>query len=492
MSIKNCITICAISVLAPLSVFANAVCADVFNQKTNVKNQIKKVEDIATFNPLGNSDLEAQMDNNYSSPNIEAYRLYNQLKNAYPALAQSSMNFAIMDILKDESLSSFHDMLKEIFSELTQTQHENIMTSFKNKTNEKVSKIMSKFNADKRLKILDQRKITKTDMMRALGHMTFDESVDALIGSGGINRISSDSLVGRYLKAAKDAGYDVTTFVGEFQKGPGYQGRGGKKLYVSVDRNTGQFLEQVIGANPHLLMHNHTSGQGTLQMYHSAQSITYARYDYQSSLNSVWAGSIIPVIPLSSTEASQVKNYFTLGSFDYKYAKYPWGFKKRDEQTQEMQEYCRSGGYSSCTHWIGEMPLGDKLVDNYSVPGYVDAYSDATDTTRGLRTKAVGEFNVFNSNSSTESIGTESRTHRLARMVWLQGKGREQLWSVVGDKKAEGLDRGEWANPGWVLYNFLTRTTQQRVPVVFVVRNSATAPLDQAILDQMTSFISPY
>ncbi len=480
-------------VLVSVQSLAASRCTDVFNE-----NSATAANEILSYNPLGDSDLDAQVRAKYISHNVAAYKIYKKIIESYPELNGTPLHNGILSVLKDESLSSFHIVLSKIFAHIHKSKPANIITEFKNKVHEEIVKYMPEDKAKLRVRLLNRTKITKEVMMNALGRMTFQESLEALIGTGGIRNLQGDSLVSRYIEAARQQGIKIDTHVGTFSKGPNYRGRGGEKLFISVDKRTAPILEKIISDNPHLLMHNHDSGQGTLEMRHHGQSITYAKYDSKADFSSAFqwdedgSNSIIPVVPLSSTEASQAINYFTLGSLDNKYAKYPWGLKKRDEQTQEMQEYCRTGGYSSCTHWIGEMPLGDKLVDTYSVPGYVDQYSDYADQTRGLRTKPVGEYNVFNSHSSIEEIGTKSRVHRLARMVWLQLKGREQLWSVVGDKKAEGLDRGEWANPGWVLYNFLTRSTQERVPVVFIFREDASRPLGKTTLDRMKDEISPY
>lgn len=358
---------------------------------------------------------------------------------------------------------------------------------------------MSLAKAHERVQILNQDKITIKKLKQVLGEMTFEESLEALVGTGGIKNLQGDSLIKRYLDANKEKGYEISTFVGRFKKGPGYSGRGDEKLFISVDPRAASLLEEIISDNPHLLMHTHTPHQGTLSMKHRGLIIAYAGQLYEpSTMNDLGVGSILPVIPLSSVESSNTINYFDLGRIRNKYAKYPWGFRNIDEQNGVDEAYCRTGGYNSCTHWVGEMPIGEKFVSEYSMPGYVgdDPYYNPlgdNDRSQELRTKEVGKFNVFKSpNGYQNEIGTKERQDRLARIVWTHGVGREQLWSMVGDRNAEGLAKGEWANPGWVLYSFLTRTTQDRVPVVFLFREFATEPLDQNTIDEFTTKISPH
>ena len=144
------------------------------------------------------------------------------------------------------------------------------------------------------------------------------------------------------------------------------------------------------------------------------------------------------------------------------------------------------------------MSLGDKFVDEYSLPGHVgdDVYghdlNDTDDRASALRQAKVGTYDRFVNRSYGETlIGTETRVDRLTRIVWTQKLGREQLWSVVGDQGAQGLSKGEWANPGWVLYSFLTRSTQNRVPVVLIGTSDASVQMDRVALDSTTSSIYP-
>ncbi len=451
--------------------------------------------------------LEKLVEKGYDSPHVKAYSQVKALTENQPQFLENSFVIqGLSEVLVDESLSTFHELISRVLGKMNlpaNSSSSNLMTKFKTALKAELKKIMSADSASQRVNLLSENHINKEKMLRILGHMTAEESLVALVGPTGIHNLTGDSLVKRYLDLALAKGITVSTFVGTFKQGPNHKRRGEEKLFVSVDRNTISSLEKVIGANPHLFMHQHTPNQGTLYMRYKGRMNSYARYgsetkfdmsprgmhDYNNSVN-----TIIPAMVLSGVEASNVNNYFQLGALENKFAKYPWGFKYKDRSTKEIESYCKAGGYSSCTHWIGEMPVGEKLVDSYSVPGQADEHAYGSgDTSKELRTQDVGKYNYFTSNSVTEAIGNTKRPHRLARLVWLEGQGHEQLWSVVGDKNARALSKGEWANPGWVLYSFLSRTKQDRVPVVFIIREDSQAPLNEAELDRIAArAISPY
>lgn len=493
--------------LTATATMAAVKCESLFNRaaKVQYKSSTELIEEQKEqVNVLKKASLEKQLLAGYSSRNVEAYAAYKGFLSKYPEIAANKkLNKAVMELLSDESLSSFHVILKSSLEKVTAPEGSSetvVIFRLKQKIYSEIVKFMSKADAKARVELLTKETATKEDMMQILGKMTAEESLTALVGKNGIRDLTEDSLIKRYLDAAAKKGMDVSTFLGQFKKGPRYKGQGEEKLYIPFDPKTAPLLEKVIGANPHLLMHNHSPQQGTLYMRYEGHSNSYASVGMTTSFRENPVGSILPVLTLSSIEASNVKNYFDLGSLEQKFAKYPWGFKQINKETKEKTEYCATGGYGSCTHWIGEMPIGENKVDKYSMPGQIgdDQYGHGHNEAvvegdvKKLRTSDVGEYNAFVSRTDVERIGNTKRQHRLARMVWTQGLGHEQLWSVVGDKNAVGLSRGEWANPGWVLYNFLTRTTEQRVPVVFVKVLDIKAPFNQETLNELRSQIDPH
>lgn len=454
-------------------------------------------------------DLAAQARASYSSPNIKAYKRVVELRAKFPEIKlQTKLNEAMDKLLLDESLSTFHETLRSIVNQ-TMKLHQRTRGSTEKASSEQLLKAMIEVTtvelgrfmpysqARERALLLKDPKMNKGLLMRALGQMTAKESLEAMIGPNGIRNVSTDSLVGRYLSEAKKLGSEVSSYVGRFKRGPGYKGRGPEKLFITVDGKSLPLLNSLFAKNPHMLIHHHEDSQGTLQMYHNGKFADYASYSGRAMNIELRGNMILPIMVLSSVEASHTKNYFDLGSLERPRAQYPWALKQISED--EVRSYCRVGGYSSCTHWVGEMPIGEKLVAEYTFPGRgSDPYSDYDSThdplaknQRNPRTGTIGDYNAFVSFTTTYKIGYKSRTDRLTRLVWGENQGREQLWSMLGPEGYEALTKGELANPGWVLYTLLSRATTERVPVVFVFRDFEYGNLNQNEVDELKNTISP-
>ena len=153
---------------------------------------------------------------------------------------------------------------------------------------------------------------------------------------------------------------------------------------------------------------------------------------------------------LSTREGSRAAQYFRLGATEQQTALTPWN----------LPGYCATGGYSSCTHWVGNIPLGDRMVWEYKFPGYVDTYaSNRVPPTADPRVQVLAPYDSANP---------------LARRVW-KVPGNEQLADALG-LQAANL-RGEFANPGWVAHSLTGSASVDRVPVVFLVVPDARAAI---------------
>lgn len=496
--IKNTLTLtilAATTIAAAPTPSAAKTCLDLFVGETGL-----------TIPP---GDLAEQARASYSSPNIKAYKMVVQLRAKFPEIKlQPKLNEAIDKLLLDESLSTFHDTLRSIVTQTLKlhqrtrsssdkTSSEELLKAMIEVTTVELGRFMPYSQARERALLLKDSNMNKGLLMRALGQMTAKESLEAMIGPNGIRNVSADSLVGRYLSEAKKLGSEVSSYVGRFRRGPGYKDRGPEKLFITVDGKSLPLLNSLFAKNPHMLIHHHDESQGTLEMYHNGKFTHYAAYSGRPTNIRLMGNMILPMMVLSSVEASNAKNYFDLGSLERPRAQYPWALKQIKED--EVRSYCRVGGYSSCTHWVGEMPIGEKLVTEYTFPGRgSDPYSDPDSTRDPLaknqrtpRTGAIGDYNSFVSYTTTYKIGYKSRTDRLTRLVWGENQGREQLWSMLGPEGYEALTKGELANPGWVLYTLLSRATTERVPVVFVFRDFEYGKLDQSEVDELRRSINP-
>lgn len=479
--------------VAPSTVFANGsyACIDAF--KTPSLRSI----------PVPTISVAEQAQSGYESDAVNAYKRYSKAETIFAAAALP-IEDAALDLLNDEELSTFHRSFATVLRAVSISKAVREASSSEAKKKAIIglfqsysARFMSPEKAKERANTLNDAKITKAKLMKALGQLSQVESLELLIGSNGINSVSTESLIGRYLAAAKKVkGAPVATLVSGFSLSPESTMRGDERLFISVDAQTVGIADKLVASNTNYMLHNHERSQGTLSMLFDGQQISYSRFDNKGGIHA-YRNTIAPVIALSSLESSYTLNYFTLGKINYKYPKYPWALVKKGETGSEPDSrYCRFGGYASCTHWIGEMPIGEKFVSEYAFPGNngddpysTDAGARIEPNTADLRTAAVGTYTHFSYGGEEEAIGAETRTHRLTRMVWRGNKGHEQLWSLIGDKNARGLAAGEWANPGWVLYSFLARAKSDRVPVVFIFRDDATQPFTQADLDALKSSI---
>lgn len=447
-------------------------------------------------------DLKKQARAGYESESVAAYNELQLLLRAWPKLRSERKYLkAVDDLLRDEEMSAFAEILKETFETARDRELDYLaigrrdpMKGLIQATADVIAENMPTYEAaERRAKGLDNANLDKTKLMEIIG-VNQEDAVRGLVGLRGIDNITRESVVGEYLADAQRRGLNPQTLVGTFDSGPGKGGRGERRLFVSVDAATAELANTWFGVNRHYLAHKHDPHQGTLVMHHAGSNITYAGNHRDEARIISQVGSIVPLIVLSTSEASRTLNYFDLGNMtSSSRAKYPWSLK--DQSTGRKKNYCRPGGYTSCTHWVGEMPIGDRVVDTYSFPGQFDGSASQADPRAkdqaALRTGPIGTYTHFDKPyDRTEKIGSTTRVDRLTRMVWKEGKGNEQLWQMLDAKQS--LTEGEFANPGWVAYTLLGPAPMQRVPVVLIMRQDASQPLTQAEIDGLRSQISQY
>jgi hypothetical protein len=162
---------------------------------------------------------------------------------------------------------------------------------------------------------------------------------------------------------------------------------------------------------------------------------------------------LMPMMLMRSTEARRFAKYTWMTAdprFDgwHDVLKAPW----------KNENYCAVGGYACCTHWIGNIPIGDKLVSEYTFPANFEQPGD-----KSPRRSLLRKF--------TPAKGKED----LAE-VW-KVPGHEQLADVIGQH--ESNVQGAMASPGSVQMVFYARTKTERVPVVFWVTTDHRAPIPE-------------
>ena len=305
-------------------------------------------------------------------------------------------------------------------------------------------------------------------LKRAVGVKTLDE-VSLLVHGGDFRNPTPESLMGRYLEES-NAKKIIRGFPSDVEE---TSALGPEKLAVAISTSNGSGeLFQKYFYQPEFLYHYHTPSQGTLYFLHHGLNGNYARYTSAMDASRPSEGTILPMILLSSKEAERARLYFSLGMADQNLSKLPW----------EFSNYCAKGGYTSCTHWWGEMPLGEDLVDSYRFPGNADRWAGnaTSEAPQEAPLQAIdpNSENFLQKATISSNDGlvwkdtaarSAERVQALARSVW-KAPGNKQLWEMLGLR--DGLDAGELANPGWVARDMTGKTDASRVPIVFVYRAS--------------------
>jgi hypothetical protein len=276
------------------------------------------------------------------------------------------------------------------------------------------------------------------------GELSLEDLRLAFTGPNSL-KPSAESWLGQYIDRT-----GAQVLVRRFSKGLG-RALGDEKLVVAVSPQSFQDFLDLIAKRRHFLFHIHTPSQGTLALGFEGQFGHYA--NLSSPMRAPTMGTLMPGILLSSTESERARLYFQLGAGQRGGAALtPW----------TLEDYCATGGYSSCTHWFGNIPVGDKKVTEYSFPGFIDehASNSISSDKRVDKKPRVKKLRPY----STQ--GMDSGQADLLKRVW-KVPGNEQLADVLGLKRANLA--GEFANPGWVAHSLLGGTDLERIPVVFWV-----------------------
>jgi hypothetical protein len=370
---------------------------------------------------------------------------------------------AMTVILMDPEMSFFHKRISEVLSKFemsTQLSEEKLHQAFSELLKDRVPNSQ----IEERVGGLFKASVTADKyklLRRALGELDLQD-VQLLTHGGNPLHPTKESLLGQYLERT-----GAQSMIKKFPIAPGSTTLGPSKLVVAIDMNTFHIYKELF-ANENFYIHYHTPRQGTLMMSFEDKVGTY------SSLNNAFdnrvaqlEGTILPHILLKTTESQRLKQFTELASLSSATQR-PW----------EIKNYCKKGGYTSCTHWVGNIPIGDELVSQYKFPGNVDAYAG----------------NAIDQNPQISDLGDyvnnplNSRTNYLMSRVWRPKKGSMQLSEVLGPKELQANLDGEYANPGWVAYRLVGNVSIDRVPVIFRFVENSKAPMDA----DMDPIISAY
>ena len=258
---------------------------------------------------------------------------------------------------------------------------------------------------------------------RVLGVRTLSEVRERIIGES-IEKVSPDSLIGQYLKetGARSQIIRVPLVKGGAELGP-------PKLLVAVGPESFASLQKLLSTEHYLSVMGHAN------LLHRNQFWSYGGGP-SSALALPKAGTPLPLLLLSTTESERLHRYLVETTKEqtwYSALKQPW----------QLPGYCAKGGYSCCTHWIGNIPIGDKMVNEYKFPAY---------------DRPANEANI----KPLEAYVGGSET---LRKIW-KVPGHEQLASAIGLEENNLV--GEFASPGWVIQTLMGSGSTERVPVILV------------------------
>ncbi len=472
-------------------------------------------------------ELTARLNNDYASPNINAFQKLLQLQEQFPNLTTIDNGVLyknLVAILSKEEKSMDHKVISTVIENTLDnesTNETNLREQLKNNFIEALSNIYGPGLANK----VVSARFSKPDKLDTeFMDVNFKESSKGIIGDTRNLFSNSDqtatTLLEKFLLEARDAlgGKFPKMVKAKFAKDPDKpRKKGPERLYIAIDSRIAPLhAKYFLSNNPQVLTHFHTDKQGTLMLTYMGKNMTYTREysDLDPERYGRNVGLILPAIIFSSNEGSRLINYFDLGKLsDKKRTKYPWAYqyKTKIENTDDkfdLTKYCKAvGGYNSCTHWFGDMPIGDKIVRRFMYPGNVDDYAYLDNPTvpeskKELpRTGHINSYNAINGNASSGGwfsnnpsdvtlIGNESRLDRLTGFVWQQNQSPAQMWQVL-DLKQEQIE-GKLANPGYVLYSLLGSANPERVPVVFVVTDDATKRFTQTEINNLKENIDAF
>jgi hypothetical protein len=350
-------------------------------------------------------------------------------------------------LLANPEMTYYHDQLAHVLEIALKDRSEKSMNQkILSALKDNLHNAVPSDTVEKRIESLKNEK--PGALLQALGQMTLPELQRLVYGRNPL-KPSPESLLGQYINTTGAA-----TVVRTFPRGPNRQ-EGPKKLVVSLSpRSFKKYSELFTLVN--FLIHVHSPNQGTLYLAHEGLSGSYA--NHSEDLRAPSPGALLPHILLSTSEGQRARLFFELGKSGGE-AKEPW----------DLDNYCAKGGYSSCTHWVGNIPVGDKLVNRYSFPGQVDDHADNS-VGKGVQSQRLEPYENDN---------------LITSLVW-KVPGHQQLADVIGLHRAN--ISAELANPGWVAYSLLGSAGVDRVPFVFLTTSNHRSPIPKDFDLQISAY----
>ncbi len=290
-------------------------------------------------------------------------------------------------------------------------------------------------------------------------NLTLNEVLTQLYGADQLNP-SNDSLLGKYIKEA-----NAQTVVRQFWRAPlgsvnPPHEYGPKRLIVAVSPQTFPIFKKYFSSEHFLYLLNEHGNFAAFEgkmsnprdPWHGQVLDTEFTYRAESKM-------AIPMI-LDSAEGARARLFFKLSSLNRDLARFPWKLESSGVLGVGGKPYSGHGAWATgCGTWIGNMPIGSELVDEYYFPsGDADGTQPNSPALRKYKTPR----------------DLDEETEKVLRQVWTV-PGHQQLGEVL-DPGANR--RGEFDNAGWASFTFFGSASAERVPVIFLFVKDASTPID--------------
>lgn len=287
---------------------------------------------------------------------------------------------------------------------------------------------------------LEKSREENPNWSHVLGELTLAETHEMFYG-GNIQAVSPDSLLGKYIQRSGAR----TRLIRVPLKFNNYAELGNEKLVVAVSANSFEEFQKTILSNLHYM-----SVVGHANIMHNGSF--YAYTGNKSPIRAPGVNTPIPMLLLKTSEALRLNRYMEAATLPvyaswYTTLKQPW----------RLPGYSAQGAYGCCTHWIGNIPIGDTLVRSYRFPGQAGYDRGGVVAPGGVA--AEQELRPYQPLANDAPVITQ---------IW-KAPGHQQLAQVIDQDRAN-VD-GELASPGWVIQTLLGPTSNERVPVIFLMTN---------------------
>jgi hypothetical protein len=422
-----------------------------FKEPTSPTRAEKELKDALHADPAAPHLREKVLEVAKTSPELkleEKLKVYDHLLEAMPDLGTYLRKADVYRQLADEEMTLFTQDLGELLDELSKLRATDL--SPKQRLTHALKRTLRgkvpKSSIPGRIRALLAGE--KGALRRALGDMTLPE-VQELFHGGDPLHPAPDSLLGQYLKET-----GATTQIRAFEDAslamrvggqPGAQGP--RRLVISLSKESEPVFKRLFKRVEWM------SSIGHGGIVHNGNYSTVFRELMPFGVSGT-EYTPIPVVLLKPTEGQRLSQYLRL--YKREAPRGNWG-SRADSPWNDLPGYCSTTSYwGGCTQYIGNMPIGDDRVIEYTYPSK----------------------NIDRDHSNLEPrvafLGNYADQDPLVRRVW-KIPGNRQFGEVIGQQGANL--RGELANPGWVISTLLGPTTTERVPFVFVTRPDHRLPI---------------